>query len=170
MNAWPALYLVLSHLRPADRYTVSVPAWTMMIAPPGWECQPEEPPGLTVICAMAMSVPNLSGMVPCDVSVPRAKVMFVSPDGGVASLGVTVSIVTRPASPTLSVAHLTARFMLPPCDRGVLLRGVACRVLAPSPAVAAGNGCIVPELHFSLSRRSGARSSSDESSPAPMRA
>jgi hypothetical protein len=53
-------------------------------------------------------------MVPCDVSVPRAKLMFVSPDGGVASLGATVNIVTRPASPTLSVTHRTVRFMLPP--------------------------------------------------------
>src|SRR3954462_1462620 len=139
MNAWPAVYVVLSHLRPTDRYVVSVPAWTMMIASPGWECQPEEPPGLTVICAMAMSVPNLSGMVPCDVSMPRAKGMFVSPDGGVASLGVTVSIVTRPASPTLSVAHRTARFMLAPCDRGVLLQGVPCRVWDPNPAVTASN-------------------------------
>src|SRR3954467_14161276 len=111
----------------------------MMIAPPGWECQPEEPPGLTVICAMAMSVPNLSGMVPCDMLVPRAKGMFVSPDGGVASLGVTVSIVTRPASPTLSVAHRTARFMLAPSDRGVLLQGVACRVWGPNPAVTASS-------------------------------
>src|SRR3954468_22602107 len=125
----------------------------MMIAPPGWECQPEEPPGLTVICAMAMSVPNLSGMVPCDVSVPTARGTFVSPYGGVASLGVTFSIMARPTSPTLSVAHRTARFMLPPCDRGVLLRGVACRVVAPSPAVAASNGCIVPELHFGLARK-----------------
>ncbi len=64
---------------------MSAPSLTMMIAPPGWECQPEEPPGLTVICAMATSVPNRSGMVPCDVSVPRAKGMFVSPDGGVAA-------------------------------------------------------------------------------------
>ena len=30
-----------------------------------------------------MSVPNLNGIVPCDVSVPRAKLMFVSPTGGV---------------------------------------------------------------------------------------
>src|SRR3954451_18260417 len=127
MNACPALYAVVRHWLSTEWKTVSAPCWTMMIAPPGWECQPEEPPGLTVICAMAMSVPNLSGMVPCDMSVPRAKVIFVSPDGGVASLGVTVNIVTRPASPTLSVAHRTARFMAAPCDRGVLLRGVACR-------------------------------------------
>src|SRR5262249_9807220 len=84
----------------------------MMIAPPGWECQPEEPPGLTVICAMAMSVPNRSGRVPCEVSVPRAKEMFVSPDGGVAAADATVAAVTARAGPTLSSAHLTARFML----------------------------------------------------------
>src|SRR5438105_15148384 len=90
----------------------------MMIAPPGWECQPEEPPGLTVICVMAMSVPKRSGRVPCDVSVPRAKGMFVSPDGGVAQLGATVAAtvtaVTTLASPALSSARLIARFMLPP--------------------------------------------------------
>src|SRR6266568_468561 len=57
-------------------------------------------------------------MVPCDVLVPRAKGMFVSPDGGVAQLGATVTAtvtaVTTLASPALSSAHLTARFMLPP--------------------------------------------------------
>src|SRR5919204_3560065 len=56
----------------------------MIIAPPGWECQPEEPPGSTVICAMATSVPTWSGMVPSDTSVPRAKGTFVRCDGGVA--------------------------------------------------------------------------------------
>src|SRR5438034_1641076 len=56
-----------------------------MIAPPGWECQPEEPPTSTVICAIATSVPTCNGMVPFDTSVPRAKGTFVSPDGGVAS-------------------------------------------------------------------------------------
>src|SRR5213592_2532763 len=54
-------------------------------------------------------------MVPCDVLVPRAKATFVSPDGGVAQLGATVTAtvtaVTTLASPTLSSAHLTARFM-----------------------------------------------------------
>src|SRR6266480_3756327 len=57
-------------------------------------------------------------MVPYDVSVPRAKGVFVSPDGGVAQLGATVTAtvtaVTTLASPTLSSAPLTARFMLPP--------------------------------------------------------
>src|SRR5690242_51881 len=101
-----------------------------MIAPPGCECQPEEPPGSTVICAMATSVPNCSGMVPCDVSVPRANGMFVSPDGGVAQLGATVTArvtaVTTLASPTPSSAPLMARFMLPP---GLLasLRGYVAR-------------------------------------------
>jgi hypothetical protein len=56
-------------------------------------------------------------MVPCDVSVPRAKGMFVSPDGGVAQLGATVTArvtaVTTLASPALSSAHLAARFMPP---------------------------------------------------------
>src|SRR5512135_2521518 len=90
----------------------------MMIAPPGCEWQPAETPGSTVICAMATSVPNRSGMVPCDVLVPRAKGMFVSPDGGVAQLGATVTAtvtaVTTLASPALSSARLMARFMLPP--------------------------------------------------------
>src|ERR1700751_2888886 len=57
-------------------------------------------------------------MVPCDVSVPRAKGMFVIPDGGVAQLGATVTAtvtaVTTLASPTPSSAPLMARFMLPP--------------------------------------------------------
>src|SRR5919198_4827393 len=53
-------------------------------------------------------------MVPCDVLVPRAKGTCVSPDGGVARPGATVTAVTTPASPTPSSAHLTARFMLPP--------------------------------------------------------
>src|SRR5262249_15421842 len=89
-----------------------------MIAPPGCECQPEEPPGLTVIWAMATSVPNCSGMVPCEVSVPRANGVLVRPDGGVAQLGATVTAtvtaVTTLASPALSSARLMARFMLPP--------------------------------------------------------
>src|SRR2546421_10369152 len=54
-------------------------------------------------------------MVPCDVLVPRAKATFVRPDAGVAELGATVTAtvtaVTTLASPTLSSAHLTARFM-----------------------------------------------------------
>src|SRR5450631_2775605 len=102
----------------------------MMIAPPGWECQPEEPPRATVICAMATSVPNFSGMVPCEVSVPRAKVMFVSCEGGVAVLGATLMAVTTPASPTLSSAHLTVRFMSRPWVRGVVVRWVAPRVFS----------------------------------------
>src|SRR6266699_6516415 len=57
-------------------------------------------------------------MVPSDVSVPRAKGMFVSPEGGVAQLGATVTAtvtaVTTLASPPPSSAALTARFMLPP--------------------------------------------------------
>src|SRR5690242_16880305 len=65
-------------------------------------------------------------MVPCDVSVPRAKGMFVSPDGGVAQLGATVTarvtVVTTLASPTLSSAPLMARFILPP-DLLARLRG-----------------------------------------------
>jgi hypothetical protein len=40
--------------------------------------------------------------------------MFVNPDGGVAQLGATVTAVTTPTSPTLSSAHLAARFMPPP--------------------------------------------------------
>jgi len=55
-----------------------------MIAPPGWECQPEEPPGSTVISTIATSVPNWSGTVPFDTLVPRAKGTFVSNAGGVA--------------------------------------------------------------------------------------
>src|SRR6185437_3576642 len=85
------------------------------IAPPGCECQPAEPPGSTVICAMATSVPNLSGMVPCDVLVPRAKGVFTSPIGGVAQLGATVAAtvtaVTTLASPTPTSVLLAARFM-----------------------------------------------------------
>src|ERR1700747_2511199 len=69
-------------------------------------------------------------MVPCDVSVPRAKGMFVSPDGGVAQLGATVTAtvtaVTTLASPTLSSVLLMARFMLPP-DLLASLRGYAAR-------------------------------------------
>src|SRR5262245_36481655 len=53
-------------------------------------------------------------MVPSDVLVPRAKGVFVSPDGGVAQLGATLTAATMLASPTLSSAHLTVRFMLPP--------------------------------------------------------
>src|SRR5690242_15236426 len=69
-------------------------------------------------------------MVPCDVSVPRANGMFVSPDGGVAQLGATVTAtvtaVTTLASPTLSSALLMARFMLPP-DLLASLHGYAAR-------------------------------------------
>ena len=74
------MYVVVSHWPPTDPYTVSEPCWTTTIAPPGCECQPEEPPGLTVICAMAMSVPALSGMVPPEVLEPRANGVSVSPD------------------------------------------------------------------------------------------
>src|SRR5262245_52839030 len=88
-----------------------------MIAPPGWECQPEEPPGCTVICVMTMSVPACSGMVPFDELVPRAKGTWVSPDGGVAPPGATVTTANTPAIPALSNAHLTTRFMSPPPRR-----------------------------------------------------
>src|SRR5512132_3602388 len=109
MNACPAAYVVVSHLPPTDSYTVSEPCWTTTIAPPGCECQPEEPPGLTVICARATSVPALSGIVPSEVLDPRAKGMFVSPIGGVAPPVAAVIAVTTPASPTLTSAHLTVR-------------------------------------------------------------
>src|SRR4051812_22447924 len=82
-----------------------------MIAPPGWECQPEAPPGSTLIFAMATSVPTFSRTFACEVSVPRARGRFVSPDGGVAALGPAVAAVTAPASPTLTSAHRTDRFM-----------------------------------------------------------
>src|SRR3954453_11373337 len=82
-----------------------------MIAPPGWECQPETPPGSTVIFAMATSVPTFSRIFACDVLVPLARGKFVSPDGGVAALGPAVAAVTAPASPTLTSAHRTDRFM-----------------------------------------------------------
>ncbi len=40
---------------------------------------------MTVICVTTTSVPSLNAMVPTDRSVPRAKVTFVRPDGGVAA-------------------------------------------------------------------------------------
>src|SRR6266576_3897870 len=114
MNACPAVYVVVWHWLPTDRYTVSEPCWTTTIAPPGCECQPEEPPGLTVICAMATSDPALRGIVPSEVLVPRANPMFVSPTGGVAPLVARVIAVITPASPMLISAHPTARFMPSP--------------------------------------------------------
>src|SRR4030095_10438686 len=114
MNACPAVYVFVSQLLPSDVYTVSEPCWTTTNAPHGCECQPEEPPGLTVICATATSDPAFSGMVPSVVLVPRANGTFVSPDGGVAPLGATVIAMTTPASPTLTNAHLTDRFMTSP--------------------------------------------------------
>src|SRR6478609_42421 len=114
MNACPAVYVVVWHWLPTDLYTVSEPCLTTTIAPPGCECQPEDPPGLTVICAMAMSVPNCSGMVPRDVLVPRAKATFVSADGGVAAADPTVTAVTTPARATHHGAQRTARFIPPP--------------------------------------------------------
>src|SRR3954452_13561853 len=108
----------------------------MMIAPPGWECQPEEPPGCTVICTMATSVPNLSGIVPCEVLVPRANGVCSSLSGGVAQLGVTVAAVatdmTAPASPTLSSARRIIRFIL-------LLQAV---LALPTSDVGSGSGCL----------------------------
>src|SRR5262245_6241307 len=85
-----------------------------MIAPPGCECQPEEPPGLTVICAIATSAPTCSGIVPSDTFVPRAKGTFVSPDGGVAAPVATKAAATTLASATLSNVHLKDSLMLPP--------------------------------------------------------
>src|SRR4029453_7452105 len=124
MNACPAVYVVVSQLLPTDVYTVSEPCWTTTTATPGCECQPEEPPGLTVICATATSDPAFSGMVPSVVLVPRANGMFVSPEGGVAPLGATVIAVTTPASPTLISAHLTDRFITSPfrtCRSGLVV-------------------------------------------------
>src|SRR4029453_9454855 len=93
-----------------------------MIAPPGCECQPEEPPGWTVICAMATSVPTWSGMVPCDAFVPRASGTCTNADGGVAAPGATIAAATTPATPTLSSVHLRARctllLLLPPACQG----------------------------------------------------
>jgi hypothetical protein len=53
MNACPAPYVTAWHWLPSDLKTVSEPDLTTTIAPPGCECQPEEPPGRTVICAIA---------------------------------------------------------------------------------------------------------------------
>lgn len=78
---------------------------------PGCECHPDEPPGVTVICAMATSVPALSGSVPPEVLEPRASGTSASPDGGVATPGVSVIAVITPASPTLTSAHPIMRLM-----------------------------------------------------------
>src|SRR5919108_3650080 len=69
MNMCPGPYVVVWHWLPIDRLTVAEPCLTTMIAPPGCECQPEEPPGTTVICAIATSVPTWSASVPSDTSV-----------------------------------------------------------------------------------------------------
>src|SRR5438046_9866006 len=107
MNACPAVYVVVWHSLPTDRYTVSDPCWTTTIAPPGCECHPEDPPGPTVICATATSDPAFSGIVPSDMLDPRANGMFVSPTGGVAPLVARVIALTTPASPVLTSAHPT---------------------------------------------------------------
>ena len=59
---------------------------------------------MTVISTMATSVPNCSGIVPCDVSVPRASGTLVNADGGVAELGATVNAMTAATSVTAAAA------------------------------------------------------------------
>src|SRR4029450_9036656 len=141
MNAGAAVYVAVSQLLRSEVYTVSEPCWTTTTAPPGCECQPEEPPGLTVICATATSDPAFSGMVPSVVLVPRANGMFVSPEGGVAPLGAPVIAVPPPASPTLTSAHLTDRFITSPfrtCRSGVIVpRGRGTRYLESGPSLPA---------------------------------
>src|SRR5207302_829141 len=45
-------------------------------------CQPDDPPGWIEICETTTSVPSWSGIVPPETSVPRARVMFGTPQEG----------------------------------------------------------------------------------------
>src|SRR4029077_7932172 len=101
MNACPAVYVVMSQWFPTETYSVSSPDWTMAIAPPGCECQPEEPPGTTVIFETTMSRPCSMGRVPWDMYVPRPTTWLEKPTDGVAAPGTALNAANRPTSPSV---------------------------------------------------------------------
>src|ERR1700694_1481543 len=72
----------------------------MAIAPPGCECQPEEPPGARVICATTISRPRLMARLACDLSVPRPKSWLENPSDGVAAPGMALNATNSPANPS----------------------------------------------------------------------
>mgnify|MGYP007123201852 CR=1 FL=1 len=84
-----------------------MPALTMMIAPPGWECQPVEPPGLIVVVRTTVSVGFFEKILKSgDVSwygprLIRPSVVLVAPEGGVATF-------------SLEICRVIVRFRLEP--------------------------------------------------------
>src|SRR4029077_3996854 len=83
----------------------------MTIAPPGCECQPEEPPGATVIFETTISRPCSMGRVPWDESVPRPRSWLENPAGGVAAPGTALNATISPTDPSDINARRTPRVM-----------------------------------------------------------
>src|ERR1700730_18972367 len=81
------------------------------IAPPGCECQPEEPPGVRVIFATTISKPCLMGRLARDISVPRPKITLENPTDGVAAPGIALSATNNPAKPSEMTAGRMPRFV-----------------------------------------------------------
>src|ERR1700680_3774140 len=81
------------------------------IAPPGCECQPEEPPGVRVIFATTISKPCLSGRLARDISVPRPKITLEKPTDVVAAPGTALNATKTPANPNDMTAARIPRLL-----------------------------------------------------------
>src|ERR1700730_3324242 len=81
------------------------------IAPPGWECQPEESPGAIVILATTICKPGLTVRLPWD-NVPWPNRTLPNPgEAGVAAPGTALATNNRPTSPTVITASRIARLV-----------------------------------------------------------
>src|SRR5947208_8525605 len=99
---------------------------TTPIAPPGCECQPEEPPTGLVICVTTTSNPCLTGRVPWSMYVPRATAVLMNPPpGAVATPGTALRVTASPANPSVMTARriprLQSRLI---CDSFIWVRPV----------------------------------------------
>src|SRR6266480_628150 len=88
------------------------PCCTTPIAPPGCECQPELPPGWTVIWLTTISLPCSRGRLPCDMYVPRASSWPLKSLGGVATPGTAFMVRKRAANPTVNTPSRVTRLVI----------------------------------------------------------
>src|SRR5712671_6863002 len=79
------------------------------MAPPGWECHPEEPPMTKTFLATTTSVPSRKTSVPSDWSVPLATTALVKPSGAVARPGMAKTVANTTAAPRTVAARINPR-------------------------------------------------------------
>src|SRR5437016_11156770 len=83
---------------------------TTTTAPPGWECQPEEPPTSKMFRATTTSVPFWRTRLPDDTSAPRANTVLAKSTGDVAEPGTATATANTSAGTRMVTARTKPRF------------------------------------------------------------